>query len=266
MQGKNHDSYIGVSSVETLVQSLLIQSGSQQEPITLSASQDQNFTHATFNETGDLLFAWAYGHKDTLYIWRCQDRVMNQATESESRYETVNSFPRFQSKLDYLIISKERVGNPNLTKVIPYNTYQGCIIARPDKRFSPAQIHSSLRGKKETLTRNNEIKLSDFHSACIFNDHSMITIEKGMFHRHSYLKEYKIDYKSTHLLIFPGTEICRMISSTDPLSQVLAVKNDESIVIIVCNMDATIEFINIVPATTNQGFELLDKHNKSKRI
>jgi hypothetical protein len=74
-------------------------SSSQREPITLSALKDQNFTHAAFNETGDLLFAWAYGQRDTLYVWRCQDHVIGQATESESRYETVNSYSHLQFKL-----------------------------------------------------------------------------------------------------------------------------------------------------------------------
>ncbi len=68
----------------------------QQTPVTLTASlEDQKFTHAAFNDNGSLLFAWAYGQKDTLYVWRCQDRVMNQATECESRYETVNHYQSF---------------------------------------------------------------------------------------------------------------------------------------------------------------------------
>jgi hypothetical protein len=92
----------------------------------------------------------------------------------------------------------------------------------------------------------------------------MITVERGLFHR--YLKEYKINYKSTHLFTFPGTEICRVTSSTDPSSQILVVKNDESIVIVICNMDATVEFIKILPATAHRGFDFLDKHNKSKFI
>lgn len=64
---------------------------SSKETIKLSANAkfDQNFTHAAFNDTGDLLFAWAYGQVDKLYCWRCEDGVLQQAPESESPYETV---------------------------------------------------------------------------------------------------------------------------------------------------------------------------------
>lgn len=64
-----------------------------QDIITLSADaeHEQNFTHAAFNDTGDLLFAWAYGQVDKLYCWRCENGVLQQTPESESPYETVRA-------------------------------------------------------------------------------------------------------------------------------------------------------------------------------
>ena len=51
---------------------------SSENPHTLSAQAGQKFTDVAFNDTGDLLFAWAYGQKDSLYIWRYQDGVMGE--------------------------------------------------------------------------------------------------------------------------------------------------------------------------------------------
>lgn len=62
----------------------------QEMPILLSNQVDQNFTDISFNDTGEKLFAWAYGQTDSLYIWRCHERLINPDTESESHYETVS--------------------------------------------------------------------------------------------------------------------------------------------------------------------------------
>lgn len=74
----------------------------------------------------------------------------------------------------------------------------------------------------------------------------MITAEKGIIHR--YLKEYKINYKSTHLLARPETEICKLKSHTAESSKIIAVKQDENIVVIIFNLDGSIEFVRVVPA------------------
>lgn len=216
--------------------------------MTLRASGDQNFTHAAFNDTGDLLFAWAYGQIDKLYCWRYEDGRMNQDTSSESPYETV-SHHLHQCCSWISDDTKVKTGNPDLIKVIPYNTYHGCIVERPDKRLFPAQIRSTLRENRDPFPRNNEITLSHLQSACMFNDNSLVTVEKS-FHR--YLREYKINYSGTHILAQPGTEICRLKSSTDHASRILAVKQDDNVIIIACNRNATVEFVKVMPAPTRK--------------
>jgi hypothetical protein len=72
----------------------------------------------------------------------------------------------------------------------------------------------------------------------------MITVEKGLIHR--YLWEYKINYKTTHLFTRPGANICKLKSSTKSSSQILAVKKEENVIIIICNINATVEFVKIV--------------------
>jgi hypothetical protein len=79
----------------------------------------------------------------------------------------------------------------------------------------------------------------------------MITVEKGLIHR--YLWEYKINYKSTHLLTRPGTEICRLKSSTKSSSQILAIKKEANVIIFICNINATVEFVKVVASETEQG-------------
>ena len=63
---------------------------SSETSCTLSAQTGQKFTDVAFNDAGDLLFAWAYGQKDSLYIWRCQDGVMSENLEFGAGYKTVS--------------------------------------------------------------------------------------------------------------------------------------------------------------------------------
>lgn len=64
---------------------------------------------------------------------------------------------------------------------------------------------------------------------------------------HRRLKEYQINYKGTHFLATPPIEIGgKFSSSTDETSKVLAMKHDEDIFIIVCNKNATVEFVKVV--------------------
>jgi hypothetical protein len=40
----------------------------------LNPKNDKTFTHAAFNDSGNLLYAWAYGKElDHLYIWRIEN-------------------------------------------------------------------------------------------------------------------------------------------------------------------------------------------------
>lgn len=106
--------------------------------------------------------------------------------------------------------------------------------------------HSSLRGQKETGLCLNEIELRHYEAGCMFNDHSLITVEKRRFHRH--LREYRIDYKATHLLVPPkDPPVCSVESSVTNVSQMRVVKQDNNIVVIICNKDGTVEFLKASP-------------------
>lgn len=70
----------------------------------------------------------------------------------------------------------------------------------------------------------------------------MITVEKKL------LKEYKIEYGGNHLLWNPGVEICKLEAGPDKSSRLLVIKQSENIIVIVCNLNGTVEFVKIVPA------------------
>jgi hypothetical protein len=131
--------------------------------------------------------------------------------------------------------------------VIPYNTSKGCIIATPDKRFFPAQIGSSLGGTSEPLPHDHKVMNSNVKAACIFRDYSMVTVEKVNFQAPC-LKEYKIDDLSNHLVRNAGVDICKLGKGQDESPRLLVVKHDENIVVIVCHLNETVEFVKIVPA------------------
>lgn len=73
----------------------------------------------------------------------------------------------------------------------------------------------------------------------------MITVEKGF--RKYLLKEYKIEYESNRLRNV-GEEICKLEQSPNESSRLLAIKHNENIIVIICNLNATVEFVKIVPA------------------
>lgn len=111
---------------------------------------------------------------------------------------------------------------------MPYNTYHGCIVATPERRFFPAQTRSSLINGTQLLNRH-EIQLEDFKTGCVFQDHSFVTVEK----RHSlwplreslYLKEYEIEYGAVRFLQHQGQQMCKLTFKLRSSSQLRVSKS-----------------------------------------
>jgi len=77
----------------------------------------------------------------------------------------------------------------------------------------------------------------------VFRDHSIITVEGRS------LKEYKIEYDMNHFSKNSGKEICRLVTSPNDLSRLLAIKrSDNSIVVIICHLNMTVEIVKMVCA------------------
>jgi hypothetical protein len=75
----------------------------------------------------------------------------------------------------------------------------------------------------------------------------MFTIEKRAFRRPR-LKEYVIRYGSDHTLDRKGTDICVLGTNPKNTSQMRMVQSDEDLILVICNLNGTIELIKLVPA------------------
>jgi len=94
----------------------------------------------------------------------------------------------------------------------------------------------------------HSIMLPGYVTACIFRNHSLITIEKNWLHRRHRLKEYQINYSNNHTVERIGPEICALETEIGPRSRVRVVQTDENnVVVVVCNVDGVVEIIKIVP-------------------
>jgi len=101
------------------------------------------------------------------------------------------------------------------------------------------QVRSPRRGNSEPQPRSYEVNPK---AVCVFRDHSIITVEGRR------LKEYKIEYEKNHTNQNNAMDICRLATGPDNPSGLLAIKrSDNTIVVIVCNLNMTVEFVKIVP-------------------
>ncbi|QDS67853.1 hypothetical protein FKW77_007588 [Venturia effusa] len=200
----------------------------------LPAISDQGFTDVAFNDDSTLLFAWAFGQrKDSLYVWRCDMRTVIVKAEVEAHY------------------TKDTSSETSRTKIIPYNTYEACLVHPPSKRMFPAQTAGSLRGLNNIHTRTNQVLLPDVQTGIIFQNHSLITIEKKGMMRSPRMKEYWIEYKATHLLHKDGKDIAKLESKCDASSAMQIIpgclnnKLGDGVIIILYNLDKTTEWIRL---------------------
>jgi hypothetical protein len=125
------------------------------------------------------------------------------------------------------------------------------------KRFFSAQTAGSLRGVDNVHDRTHNVMLQDVQTGVIFQNHSLITIE-SKFARSPRLKEYRIEYNTTHILHSEGSEIAKLSSKCDASSGVQIIPSpahdDDSVAIVIYNLDRTVEWIKLEPF---QGIQLI---------
>ncbi|KAF2097251.1 kinase-like protein [Rhizodiscina lignyota] len=140
----------------------------------LSLRPNRSFASAAFNDAGDLLYAWSFGQgNDELLVWRIESGT------------TLSQNPVMKQ-------SYAKIGGDPGARIFPYNTQLGAIIEAPSDRFFP----SRLRLKEERQAASKTI--TRVLTACMFNDHSLITLELDSVGRHPKLKEYNITYGTSH--------------------------------------------------------------------
>lgn len=84
----------------------------------------------------------------------------------------------------------------------------------------------------------------------MYQNHSLITIEKQMWHR-PLLREYHIEYKPTHILQEDKVDIWKLESKCDAKSAVQIIPasahDDDSISVVIYNLDRTVEWVKLEP-------------------
>jgi hypothetical protein len=131
-------------------------------------------------------------------------------------------------------------------KIVPYNSYQGCIIHAPGSTFFPAQIRSTQRGNYIPLPRFEKI-IADTVAACVFGDHSLIVVEKGYWHTR--IREYRIAGGGNHVIEDTAKKpLTEWRFSADRITQVrvVPVPDTNDLVIILCMLENKVIFIPIV--------------------
>jgi len=147
----------------------------------------------------------------------------------------------------------EKIGKPYLTRVVPYNVYQGCIIAAQEKRFFAARLGSttSLRESSASTVEaapqllQHNAKIVDAKAACVFCDHSLITVERRW--HGTVLKEYKVEYNGKNAELGTGVEICKLETGREESARLVVGEWRDNVMAVVCNLNAVVEFVRIVP-------------------
>ncbi|KAF7163793.1 hypothetical protein CNMCM6106_000556 [Aspergillus hiratsukae] len=141
---------------------IILRQGSA-NPIKLTLPQGiaQTFTHATFNNDGKLLFAWAHGNKrQSVYAWR------SNPVDSSGRPHFANHYSK-------------REGN-HKTRIIPYNSENKCIIVTPeDGEWAAVSLNENQSVASAHLQSQ---RLKKLVSGYIFPDQSLIGLWSHTVH------------------------------------------------------------------------------------
>ncbi|KAN0076451.1 hypothetical protein V8E54_006593 [Elaphomyces granulatus] len=205
-------------------------------PLKLYPDNGHVFAHAAFNDVGTLLFAWAYGKGvESLHVWKVGDSSLNR--HSVARYP-----------------SEEREASD--TKVIPYNTGMGCVVAASEQRVFPVRTPKKI-DDETPLLRRQDIELKNLETGCVFQDCSFIALRRKRFwpRQKWFLREYQIEHRDTTDFLHKGPELCDLISKPGTSSQLRIIRvsqNPESkLVAVICNLDS-IELVDFVRKYDNR--------------
>ena len=91
-----------------------------------------------------------------------------------------------------------------------------------------------------------EIVLGNYLTACICEDQSMITIEKGMMQRHARVYEYALSIQGgNRTLPHVGKELAGLGKSVGKHPKMAVLRSQDILTVIVCSMKRTVEIVKI---------------------
>jgi hypothetical protein len=135
------------------------------------------------------------------------------------------------------------------TRLFPYNSYQGCVIAANNRLYYPAVIKASTLHDKVYLPRHTSeaIENATVKAACMFNNHSLVTVQRTNFsfdniERHYRLVEYPLRFGAVHQLGDPVL-LCKLSVSPADGDEVRAVPHGEDILVFVVHVDGRYEVV-----------------------
>jgi len=140
--------------------------------------------------------------------------------------------------------------NEKITRLFPYNSYQGCVIAANNRLYYPAVIKAStLNEDKVYLSRHTSeaIENATVKAACMYNNHSLVTVQRTNFsidnmQRHYRLVEYPLRFGAVHQLGDPVL-ICKLSISPADGDEVRVVPHGEDILVFVVHVDGRYEVV-----------------------
>lgn len=135
------------------------------------------------------------------------------------------------------------------TKVIPYNTWRGCIIAGPDDRFFSSQVGGSMSGAGH-LASQHEIQIKDSVDFRIFYDRSLLTLRPHRWKKRDEIIEYPINWHQTpphHQLHQKSMKVCELHSKANEASRFRAIASNDALDILVYHTNGTAELVRFTP-------------------
>ncbi|KAI0009696.1 kinase-like protein [Xylariaceae sp. FL0662B] len=210
--------------------------GAPEMPIT-----EREFIDVAFNDEGVLLYAWANVNNDgALCIYRCSDlhRSTKPGSKGYYKYDTSDDL--------------------HTTRLIPFNTSFGCIVASSNHLYFPAIVTGLSLEQKRPLQRyiSKEIQDSNVKAACMFNDNSLVTVQKarvGWIFRDFRLYEYPLGFGVRHSLGH-GVSLCGMELSSHKSSAIRVIRHNQILYACSCHVDGKVEFIPFYSNESTNSF------------
>ncbi|KAF7169103.1 hypothetical protein CNMCM5623_001911 [Aspergillus felis] len=222
----------GVFALVHVKDIVLRQRGANPIKLTLPQGVDQTFTHATFNDNGKLLFAWACGRKgESVYGWR--------SNPGEPSGE-----PHFANH--YL---KQRSGarQPQIS-IIPYNSENKCIIANLDDRewtATAVSVSDNPSVARAHLLRSQQFRL--LVTGCVSQDRYFVGVWTNRFpFQNDAIVRYQIVGDSTSGLQLSNREFLSDVSMSCTSSSRIRIfrpDHNDGATVVICHESGKIEFV-----------------------
>ncbi|KAF2671068.1 hypothetical protein BT63DRAFT_207270 [Microthyrium microscopicum] len=199
-------------------------------------------SHAAFNDTGDLLFAWIErGEANYVYVWRINyDGNLSASLESPKLYE------------------RARAGEYTF-KVLPLNTYQGCLVTKTFPRSRDLfRVPFGVQPTGVLLNAPQSVQIPG--TLKIFGDHSLLVLDtekvkpenkRSPFHRSkpfTKIYEWEIDMAGNGTLKNVWQELCAFEGEAKPGMGFCVGKDGGTIIVVVAGLDGLVQVSDFKPA------------------